>query len=213
MQAIDSHAIHELGIPRLLLMDHAGLALARAVQSAAPSTTTPVLVCCGTGYNGGDGLAAARHLSAWGYPGRVILTGRLNHLREEPAAFARIVRALGLEIRECASASDVSGCESWFAQAGVIIDALLGIGTRGAVREPAASLIARMNGSKKPVIAADVPSGLDGDTGHVHGAAVRASATVTFGLPKHGLLSAEGPAHAGSLIVDPISIPQRLLVP
>ena len=213
MQAIDSHAIDTLGIPRLLLMDHAGLAVARAVQTAAPVVSTPILICCGTGYNGGDGLAAARHLAAWGYPVRAILTGRLNHLREEPAAFARIVQALGLEIRECASAGDAAGCEPWFAQAGAIVDALLGIGTQGAVREPAASLIVRINASRAPVISADVPSGLDGDTGHAQGAAVRATATVTFGLPKRGLFAADGPAHAGSLIIDPITIPQRLLTP
>ena len=213
MQAIDSHAIHTLGIPRVLLMDHAGLAVARAVRTAAPAASTSILVCCGTGYNGGDGLSAARHLAGWGYPVRVIVTGRLNLLRQEPAAFARIVQALGLEVRECASAADVSGCEAWFAKAGAIVDALLGIGMQGAVREPASSLIARINGSNKPVIAVDVPSGLDGDTGHVHGAAVRAAATVTFGLPKQGLLAADGPAHAGSLIVDPITIPQRLLTP
>ena len=63
MQAIDSHAINALGIPRLLLMDHAGLAIARAIHTAVPSASTSILICCGTGYNGGDGLAAARHLS------------------------------------------------------------------------------------------------------------------------------------------------------
>jgi NAD(P)H-hydrate epimerase len=172
-----------------------------------------VLVCSGLGFNGGDGFAAARHLAAWSYPVQVIVAGRLNHLREEPAAFARIAQALGLEVRECASAADVSGCELWFGRAGAIVDALLGIGARGAVREPAASLITRINASGKPVIAADVPSGLDGDTGQAHGTAVRAAATVTFGLPKQGLLAGDGPAYTGSLIVDPITIPQRLLTP
>ena len=194
-------------------MDHAGLAIARAVHTVTPDVSTPVLICGGPGFNGGDGLAAGRHLAGWGYPVRVIVTGRLNHLREEPAAFARIAQALGIELRECASAADVSGCDPWFAHAGVIVDALLGVGTQGAVREPAASLIARMNGSGKPVVSADVPSGLDADTGHVQGIGVRAAVTVTFGLPKQGLRIADGPAHVGSLVVDAITIPQRLLVP
>jgi NAD(P)H-hydrate epimerase len=70
-----------------------------------------------------------------------------------------------------------------------------------------------MSGAGKPVVAVDIPSGLDGDSGRVQGAAVRAAVTVTFGLPKRGCLMAEGPAHTGELIVDPITIPRSLLIP
>lgn len=211
MQQIDAAAIERVGIPRLLLMEHAGLAVARAAQRLCPDASAPVVVCCGTGWNGGDGLAAARHLSAWGYPLRVLVTGRLDRLREEPATYARILRRLGLSVRECLQTDDAGALEPWLAECGVVIDALLGIGSRGAVREPVASVIERINRSGRPVVAVDIPSGLDADTGRVQGVAVRAMVTVTFGLAKRGCLIQDGPAHAGSLTVDAITIPRHLL--
>lgn len=213
MQAIDRTAIETLGIPRLLLMEHAGLAVARAVRNLASTSSATIAVCCGAGFNGGDGLAAARHLQEWGYALRILVAGRVDRLREEPAIFARILQRLGVEIRECLSADDAAAAGPWLADAAVLIDALLGIGAQGPVREPIASLISRMNAAGKPIVAVDIPSGLDGDSGRVQGAAVRAAVTVTFGLPKRGCLMAEGPAHTGELIVDPITIPRSLLIP
>lgn len=213
MRSIDAAAIGTLGIPRLLLMDHAGLALARAVRTLTSASPAPIAVCCGVGFNGGDGLAAARHLHEWGYPLRILVAGRADRLREEPAVYARILRGLGCALRECATAEEAAELGSWLADAGVIIDALLGIGAAGTVREPVASLIRRINGAGKPVVSADIPSGLDGDTGRIQGVAVRAAVTVTFGLPKRGCLIANGPAHVGELVIDPITIPSSLLVP
>ena len=100
MQRIDTRAIGRFGIPRLLLMDHAGLAVARAAQTLVPTFSRPILVCSGTGFNGGDGLAAARHLQAWGYPIRLLLVGRLAQLREEPAIYAAMLQRLGLPVTE-----------------------------------------------------------------------------------------------------------------
>ena len=213
MRAIDEAAIRTLGIPRLLLMDHAGLALARAVRALESPSSNPIGVCCGTGFNGGDGLAAARHLHESGYPLRILVAGALDRLTEEPAVFARILRGLGCEVRECASAEQAEAQTPWLADCAVIIDAVLGIGVRGTLREPAASVIRAINRARKPVVSADVPSGLDGDTGRVLGEAVRAQVTVTFGLPKRGCLQADGPAHVGQLLVDPITIPRILLRP
>lgn len=216
MQEIDAAAITTLGIPRLLLMEHAGLAIARAVQGLLPRPAASVVVCAGTGWNGGDGLAAARHLHERGYAVHVLLAGSVDRLREEPAVYARILQRLGVAIRECGDAEPPSAnvpdeAERLMAQCDVIIDALLGIGAHGPVREPIRSLIAWMNRSAKPIVSADVPSGLDADTGQVQGLAVQAAVTVTFGLPKRGCYLAEGPAYAGSLIVDAISIPRHLL--
>ena len=207
MQDIDRTAIETLGIPRLLLMEHAGLAVARSAQRLAPDTSTGILVCCGMGFNGGDGLAAARHLYDWGYPVQILLTGGADQLRNEPATYATILQRLGLRLQT------YDGSECGLAGYGLIIDALLGIGLCGAVREPTASLIHRLNHSGRPIIAVDIPSGLDGDTGSILGAAVRAAVTVTFGLPKRGCLVGDGPAHVGSLIVDGITIPRQLLTP
>ena len=103
--------------------------------------------------------------------------------------------------------------ERWLEESGLIIDALLGIGARGAVREPMRSLIDRLNRSGKPILAVDIPSGLDGDTGLAQGIAVHATVTVTFGLPKQGCMRGAGPAHVGRMIVESITIPRALLDP
>ena len=224
MQAIDAAAMSRYKIPRLVLMEHAGLAVAQAVFALArfgraagrvggssPRSAAAVIVCCGTGYNGGDGLSAARHLHGWGYPVHVVLTGRLSQLREEPAQFAAMLQPLEGSITELTALQDLAAVERWLASCAVIVDALLGIGIRGAVREPVASLIDRINRSGKPVVSADIPSGLDGDTGLPQGVAVKAAVTVTFGLPKQGCLSGQGPQHTGELVVDPITMPRQLL--
>jgi len=213
MEQIDAAAIETFGVPRLLLMEHAGLAVARAAQRFMPTPSTPILVCCGSGFNGGDGLAAARHLHEWGYPLRLLVTGRLSDLREEPATYATILQRLGLSLMEFTETDRLPNVERWLEESGLIIDALLGIGTRGAVREPMRSLIDRLNRSGKPILAVDIPSGLDGDTGLVQGVAVKAALTVTFGLPKQGCVKGEGPAHVGRMIVESITIPRALLSP
>ena len=221
MQQIDAAAIETVGIPRLLLMDHAGLAVARAAQRLLPARSTPIVVCCGSGFNGGDGLSAARHLHEGGYPLRMLVAGRLDRLRGEPATYATILQRLGLSLMEYTDGTATRGAvphrdarvrvEHWLGECGLIIDALLGIGARGMVREPVASLVACMNRSGKPILAVDIPSGIDGDTGRVRGIAVKATLTVTFGLPKRGCFIQDGPAHVGSLVVDPITIPRTLL--
>ena len=210
MQQIDRTAIETIGMPRLLLMEHAGLAVARAARMMLPSLARPILVCCGTGFNGGDGLAAARHLSAWGYRLRLVLAGAPERLREEPAIYATILQRLGVTIHSVTSIAHCAQMEPAFQACGLILDALLGIGMAGAVREPTASLIAAVNRSGVPVLAVDVPSGLDADTGTAQGIAVNATATVTFGRPKRGFFLKDGPAHVGALTVDPITIPDTL---
>ena len=211
MQRIDDRAINRLGIPRLLLMDYAGLALARSAQTLSRrQRRRGILICSGSGYNGGDGLAAARHLHAVGCDVRVVLAAQLATLREEPAVFARIVRALEIPVITWGTRG-MRDIERWMGRCGVVVDALLGIGTRGVVREPIASVIAWVNSRHRAVVAADLPSGLNGDTGEVQGVAVRATRTVTFGLPKRGCFVGEGPGHTGTLVVDAITLPSHLL--
>ncbi len=214
MQAIDEAAIHTFGIPRLLLMEHAGLAVARVaadrlrtLHGAKPA----VMVCCGSGYNGGDGLAAARHLHRWGIELSVILAGSANRLRAEPAIYAAILRRVGVAVHELGNPADLAPIKARLARAALLVDALLGIGATGPVRDPLRGLIELMNRSGRPIVSADIPSGLHADTGAVQGIAVRATTTVTFGLPKRGCLRGEGPAHTGRLLVDSITIPPGVL--
>lgn len=210
MQAADAAAIDDLGIPRLLLMDHAGLAVARHAAALLCDPSAPIAICCGTGYNGGDGLSAARHLQGWGYRPRVILTESLSRLRDEPAVFARIALRLKIAIHEVTATPDEAAGRA-LQESAVIIDALLGIGLKGLVRQPVAGLIERINQAQRPVVAVDVPSGLNGDTGAVQGVAVKATLTVTFGCLKRGCLIGQGPAHAGRLIVEEITFPHQVL--
>ncbi len=191
-------------------MDHAGLALARAVKALA-AEGAPVLICCGGGLNGGDGLAAARHLECAGYAVRVLLVTPRESLRSEPAVFAGIVERLALPLAVCLSPDALQGQRSWFQEAVIIVDALLGIGFHGVVREPIRACIEAINRSGKPVVSADLPSGLDAETGEAHGGAVKATVTVTFGLPKLGCARGDGPAQTGRLVIEPITFPRTLL--
>lgn len=211
MQALDAQAIEHYHIPRLLLMEQAGFALAQAVMELLPAPGARVTVCCGLGFNGGDGLAAARHLHAWGVGVRVILAGPARQLREEPAIFARTLEGLGIERLDIEGIPLPAAVSRWLQESDVILDALLGLGVQQAVREPLAMLIEAMNRAGKPIVAADVPSGLNADTGAVEGIAVRAHTTVTFGFPKQGCRQGEGPRHTGRLWVAPIGFPRALL--
>lgn len=156
-------------------------------------------------------MAAARLLREHRYRVRVLLAGALSRLREEPAMYAGMLRALRVPVRICRTPESVRRVARWFADADLIVDALLGIGTKGIVREPLAAVIRQINAANVPVVAVDVPSGLDGDRGTPQGVAVQATTTVTFGCVKRGCLIAQGPAHTGSLTLDPITIPHELL--
>ena len=210
MKAIDQAAIETLGIPRMLLMDHAGLALAKAAITLQPPKPDLSLIFCGSGGNGGDGLSAARHLHAQGGSVRIVLACAASRLSGEPAVFHRIVQSLGIPVLEC-SLSSANTLAAWLQECSLIIDALLGMGLAGGLREPFRTLIEKINASGKPVICADVPSGLDGDTGSPLDLAVRSQLTVSFGLAKQGCLTPEGRTYAGNLIVDSITLPPQLL--
>lgn len=217
MQRIDETAIRGFGIPRLLLMEHAGLAVARAAQHLLENhprrggRADDLAIYCGLGDNGGDGLCAARHLARWGHRPSIILAGSVHQLHDEPAVYARILRALRIPIMEVTSVERIGTAARRLARCRVMIDALLGIGLRGTVRPLQAGLIALMNRANAPLVSVDVPSGLNADTGQPQDLAVFATQTVTFGLPKHGFFRGDGPRHVGTLIIDDIGIPQTLL--
>ncbi len=211
MQTIDRRAIETVGIPRLLLIEHAGLAVANAARNLLHESNKHVVICAGMGFNGADALAAARHLHQWGYSLEVFLAGRPKDLREEPAIYANILQHLGLTIHEVATAESLSVVKEKIAGCGLIIDGLLGIGSKGKIREPIAWLIKQLNASGKPILAVDVPSGLDADTGKPQETAIKAAATVTFGKIKQGLIQDGASAYTGKIIVDSITFPPNLL--
>ncbi len=194
-RALDEWAIEEREIPGLRLMERAGTGLARVVSEVAPPG--PVVVVCGKGNNGGDGLVAARLLREDGYEVRVLLVGEASELRGD--ALANLERLPG-PVPEPFSAAGLDG-------AAAVVDAILGTGFSGEPRDPAAGAIEAINRSGAVVVACDVPSGVDASSGEVAGAAVTARATATFNAGKPGLWIAPGKGHAGTVTVVDIGIP------
>ena len=195
-RAADSWAIDERGIPSLELMETASAGLAALVQEVAPDGV--VVVVCGGGNNGGDGYACARLLrDAWREV-RVLSAGDPAALKGDAAA--QLARLPGEPPRAFAAA-ELSG-------AALVVDALLGTGFSGVARGPVGEAIEAIAASGLPVVACDVPSGVDASTGEVAGAAVRAVATATFHAAKPGLFVAPGKQHAGAVRVVDIGIPR-----
>jgi hydroxyethylthiazole kinase-like uncharacterized protein yjeF len=193
MRATDAWAIEERGVPSLELMERAGEGLARVAARHAPAGR--IAVVCGKGNNGGDGLVAARILRAAGREVEVLAAAPPEELRGDAA---EMLRRLPGEAPRPFEAGRLDG-------AGGIVDALLGTGATGPPREPA--VIEAMNEAGAPVVAADVPSGVNASNGEVEGAAVRAVATATFHRAKPGLWIHPGKAHAGAVEVIEIGIP------
>lgn len=186
------------GTPGIALMEKAGRAVADAV--ARYPLGTRVVVVAGPGNNGGDGIVAARVLSERGYPVRVLLFGEAGSLKGDAAEAARLWKG----VVEAATASAVNG-------AGVIVDALFGAGLDRAVEGEARTLINAMNASGEPIVAVDLPSGINGASGAVMGAAVNARESVTFFRRKPGHLLLPGRLHAGKVRVADIGIPDAVL--
>ena len=194
MRAADAWAIEEEGVPSLELMERAGEGLARVAAEVAGDG--PVRVVVGSGNNGGDGLVAARLLRGDGWTVDVLSVASLDRL--EGDARANLERLPG---------DPPAPFEpDWLGGSGVVVDALLGTGSAGAPREPIASAIAAINAQAPPVVACDVPSGVDASSGEVVAEAVRATVTATFHGPKLGLFVAPGALHAGAVRVVEIGI-------
>jgi NAD(P)H-hydrate epimerase len=206
MRAIDRRAMEEYKIPGLILMEHAAQAVAGAVRERFAPVRTAVFA--GTGNNGGDGWAVARLLRAAGWEVTVFHPGQGRDLPPDATANREMALRFGVPDRPWDEVLDGSGLGREY---GLVIDALLGTGFRGTVTGDYARLIEAINGSGLPVVAVDIPSGVEADTGRISGPAVRARVTVTFGRPKVGLMLFPGREAAGEVVVDTIGLPGALL--
>jgi NAD(P)H-hydrate epimerase len=178
IRAVDRWAIEGQGVPGEELMEAAGTALAEAVAGLAPDG--PVRIVCGKGNNGGDGLVAARRLSAMGFE---------------------------VEVLELFSDRPPDDLGAWLEGSGAVVDAIFGTGFAGAPRGPALTAIEAVNRCGAPVVACDVASGVDASSGEVESIAVEADLTVSFHAAKIGHRIAPGKRHTGELRVAPIGIP------
>ncbi|MDA4125518.1 MAG: NAD(P)H-hydrate epimerase [Thaumarchaeota archaeon] len=202
MALLDRTAIEEFGVDVLSLMENAGAATAEVARrmfgGGVGGKRVGVLV--GKGNNGGDGLVAARRLHNWGANVVVILSEK-ESMGNVPKTQLRAVEALGV---------DIKGPEAALGDSDLLIDALLGYNSRGSPREPVASIIAGANRSKVPMLAVDLPSGLDATSGESNEPCVVAKATITMALPKLGFLNAEARNFVGELWLGDISLPAEL---
>lgn len=188
----DEIAAQRYGIPVDWLMEAAGWCVARHCRGG-------VAVVCGKGNNGGDGLAVARHLHGWG---RLVSVCADLDSFHGPAAFqARVLRRLGVT---------VDPEPRRLRDADMIVDAIFGTGLNRSPEGVYAEWIEAINASGRPVVAVDLPSGLDSDTGEAHTPTIRAMVTVTLGLPKAGLVRGDGPAVSGEVWVADIGIPPQV---
>lgn len=207
--AVDRAAI-DAGLSGLALMESAGRGVAEAVLERWPDTGRAV-VLVGGGNNGGDGLVVARYLDLAGWEVELALFVDPGSLSGDAAVQWRLVEPLGLPTRRVEEKAEAAGAIAAAAGATCVVDALLGTGLKGEVREPMRSAIEALGGIEVPVVAIDAPSGLDGATGVVLGVAPFAELTVTFGFPKPGLFLAEGPERVGRLRVVPLGYPAAAL--
>jgi hydroxyethylthiazole kinase-like uncharacterized protein yjeF len=214
-QALDRET-EARGVPVSTLMERAGLAVAHAaVDVANGAYGRRAVVVCGKGNNGGDGLVAARYLASWGM-GVVALIGDPRSFQEPAATNLRRaasgvrVIAVTQEYGEAVFSVEALGRE--LKRADVAIDGIFGTGFRGHAEGKQAAAIKILNHSGVPIVAVDIPSGVEADTGMVRGPAIRAATTVTFGAPKVGTLLFPGAAHAGALEVADIGFPDDLMV-
>lgn len=208
--ALDRRATTEFGIPTAALMERAGASVAQVAHFVLRERGgRRTVALCGKGNNGGDGLVAARHLRRAGVDVAVIIAAGEEEFEGDARSALSAVRDAGIPV-SAAPTIDAPTIERALRGTDLIIDALFGTGFRGPARGTAARLIEQANHSGRPILAVDVPSGLDADTGRLNGPCIRAAATVTMAMPKPGLLLYPGAEMCGEISFADIGYPAAL---
>ncbi|MCR4437152.1 MAG: NAD(P)H-hydrate dehydratase [Clostridiales bacterium] len=212
MNEIDRRTIQEAGIPGIVLMENAALSVTgEIIKELGPVPGKKIAVFAGKGNNGGDAFAVARHLYNRGAEVRVFLLGRKEAVAGDARVNLDILERLGQEVVELLEKEQMDRVFFEIAAAHLLVDGIFGTGLRGEVTGLAREIIEAINRSGKPVISVDIPSGVSGETGKILGACVKAKKTVTFSLPKAGLVVHPGCEYAGELVVSDISIPSKVV--
>lgn len=204
---VDCRAIEEFGLPGIVLMENAGRGAAELLIELG--IDGPVMIAAGKGNNGGDGFVIARHLEIRGFEVRVLLFADPRELTGDALTNYHVLSAAGTPIRVCLGPDAVWKAD--LRSADWIVDALLGTGTKGSVREPFVTVIEEINASGVGVFAVDLPSGLDCDTGRPLGPCIKAVHTATFVAPKRGFEAPGAATYTGQVHVIGIGVPRSLL--
>ena len=217
MRRIEQRAIEDFGIPSLLLMENAALAVAQEIKEHFAANGKGLaqgkaVVLAGKGNNGGDGLAVARHLRLLGMDVSIFLFAKPEEFKGDAALNLRLAQGTEGKCFIVEGEKQRRVARLALSQADVVVDAIYGTGFRGALPSLVEEYVEDVNGSAAWVVAVDIPSGVEADTGRVYRTAIRANTTVTFGLPKLGHFLGDGPEYSGRVLVDPISIPPRYLL-
>lgn len=205
MKQMDSHAIHHFGIPSIVLMENAALKVIKNIDLNLMNT---FIVVCGTGNNGGDGLAVARHLILNGKYVEIFIVGSLEKSTQDFNINLNILRNMNAGCTHIKTSNELGRLMDAIEKCDLTVDAIFGIGLQRKVEGLFYETIEVINRHSKEIIAVDIPSGLDGDTGKVLGIAVKANKTVTFHLIKKGLVDQRD--CTGEVIVEDIGIPKGL---
>ncbi|MCX7749018.1 MAG: NAD(P)H-hydrate dehydratase [Clostridia bacterium] len=212
MQKADEISIHEIGIPGIVLMENAALSVVdEIIKMLGTADKKNIHLFAGKGNNGGDAFAVARHLHQKGANVTLALLAQRDKIQGDAKINLDILKKMELDIIELTEEHQLSSFDAKLAYADLIVDGIFGTGLKGRVEGFFEKVVELINGAGKPVISIDIPSGIDGETGEVLHVCIKAHKTVTFALPKLGLLIHPGSEYTGNLIVADIGIPQKVI--
>lgn len=209
IQKLDQAAIGTYGIPSLILMENAGAAVAREAVRMIGASKKTVSIFCGMGNNAGDGFVAGRHLLNSDFLVKIFIIGNPKRLKADAAINYQIFVKNGIPVREIKQLTPAVIRQ--IRRSTLCIDALFGVGLNRNIEPPFSEIITAINRYARRILAVDIPSGLDGTTGKIYGACVRADTTVTMTFPKGGFYRNSGPQHCGRVVVADIGIPRRFI--
>ncbi|MDD3652871.1 MAG: NAD(P)H-hydrate dehydratase [Desulfotomaculaceae bacterium] len=213
MKKLDQKTIEEYGVPGVVLMENAGRQVVEVIRQVLGNNVRGkvVTVFVGKGNNGGDGFVIARHLFNMGAEVKVLALADVEDIKGDAAINLKAWQKMGQRIYSLHQGDSINIVRLVLMNTDLIVDAIYGTGFHGKMSDRAGRIVEVLNGSGKPIVSVDIPSGLEADTGKVHGPCIQAAHTVTFALPKLGLILEPGAVYTGELHVVDISIPPMLI--
>ena len=214
LRGIDVDAAELFKMPTVVLMENAGRGAAELLMDRIKASHSPlprVLILCGPGNNGGDGGVVARHLDIHGFEVKVVVFADPSQLRGDSAIQMEILERSGIDLSWCKDDVTPEHLDALLQGADRVVDGLLGTGLTRPVEGLLLKAVEAINRAGKPILALDLPSGLDADKGIPQGAAVRATLTATFVAPKLGFQAPGAASYTGEVVVVDIGAPRRLL--